>query len=101
MCPSVATDLDTGKRANTGCLGGRIMCPSVTTDLHLFLLCVDQLLHPDTLSYLLDNQSFLFLLCRSVATLGHIILPPRQPVVALFPVCRSVATLEHIILPPR
>ena len=34
MCPSVATDLHTGERANTGCLGGRIMCPSVTTDPH-------------------------------------------------------------------
>jgi hypothetical protein len=34
MCSSVATDLDTGKRATTGCLGGRIICPSVATDLH-------------------------------------------------------------------
>ena len=34
MCPSVATDLAKEKRANTGCLGGRIMCPSVATDLH-------------------------------------------------------------------
>jgi hypothetical protein len=34
MCPSVATDLHTGERANTDYLGGRIMCPSVATDLH-------------------------------------------------------------------
>jgi hypothetical protein len=34
MCPSVGTDLHTGERANTDCLGGRIMCLSVTTDLH-------------------------------------------------------------------
>ena len=25
MCPSVATDLHTGERAKTGCLGGKIM----------------------------------------------------------------------------
>jgi hypothetical protein len=34
MCPSVATDLHTGERAKTGCLGDRIMCPSVAMDLH-------------------------------------------------------------------
>ena len=34
MCPSVATDLHTGKRAKTDHLGGRLMCPSVATDLH-------------------------------------------------------------------
>ena len=34
MCPSVATDLHTGERAKTGCLGGMIMCLGVTTDLH-------------------------------------------------------------------
>jgi hypothetical protein len=34
MCLGVTTDLHTGERAKTGCLGGRIMCPSVTTDLH-------------------------------------------------------------------
>ena len=37
MCPSVTTDLHTGERAKTGCLGDRIMCPSgplaVTTQL--------------------------------------------------------------------
>ena len=34
MCLGVTTDLHTGERAKTGCLGGRIMCPSVATDLH-------------------------------------------------------------------
>jgi hypothetical protein len=34
MCPSVATDLHTGKRAKTDYLGSRLMCPSVATDLH-------------------------------------------------------------------
>ena len=31
---SVATDQHTGKRAHTGCLGGRIRCQIVATDLH-------------------------------------------------------------------
>jgi hypothetical protein len=30
MCPSVATDQHTGERANTGCLGGRIMISRYT-----------------------------------------------------------------------
>jgi hypothetical protein len=34
MCLGVTTDLHTGERAKTGCLGDRIMCPSVATDLH-------------------------------------------------------------------
>jgi hypothetical protein len=78
--PSVATDMHTGERANTGCLGR---------------------LHWGILFCLLDSQSLLFLLCRSVATLRNIILLPRQPVFALSPACISVATLGNIILPPR
>ena len=34
MCPSVATDLHTGERANTGCLGGRYNMSECATDLH-------------------------------------------------------------------
>jgi hypothetical protein len=34
MCLGVTTDLRTGERAETGCIGGSIMCPSVATDLH-------------------------------------------------------------------
>jgi hypothetical protein len=80
------------------------MCPIATTDLHRrkskYWLSRRQN-NPDTLSYILDNQSLLSLLCRSVATFGHIILPPRQPVFALSHVCRSVVTIGHSILPPR
>jgi hypothetical protein len=54
------------------------MCLGVTTDLH--------------------TGSLLSPLCRSVATFGHIILPPRQPVFALSHVCRSVVTIGHSIL---
>ena len=34
MCLSVATDLHTGERANTCCLGGSIICLGVATDLN-------------------------------------------------------------------
>ena len=34
MCRSATTDIHTGERAKTGCLGGRIMCLGVATDLH-------------------------------------------------------------------
>ena len=34
MCLGVTTDLNTGERAKTDYLGGRIMCLGVTTDLH-------------------------------------------------------------------
>ena len=34
MCLGVTTDLQTGERAKTNYLGGRILCPIVTTDLH-------------------------------------------------------------------
>ena len=35
MCLGVTTDLHTGERAKTDYLGGRIMCLGVTTDLHM------------------------------------------------------------------
>jgi hypothetical protein len=55
------------------------MCPSVATDLH-------------------TGESAK---TDYIGTLGHIILPPKQPVFALSPVCRSVVTPRHIIIHPR
>jgi hypothetical protein len=78
--PSVATDMHAGERANTGCLGSRIIFLSVATDLH-------RRKSKDWLSRRQNNIPQCSL--------------PRQPVFALSPVCISVATLGNIILPPR
>jgi hypothetical protein len=95
MCLGVTTELHTGERAKTGCLGGMIMCLGVTTDLHT--------VERAKIDYLGGRIMF-----PSVTTDLHTgeraktgILPPRQPVFALSPVCRSVVTIGHIILPPR